>query len=134
MWSHSEVTHIELVDSFTSSADSKLYKITMFVAGWAWRTCSSRSCGGSCRPTSVVAMTSPFQTGQQNYWDANGSSGLCYWMGLESIFAPEDRRVLVADMRSAGLPDFGINIKPLAQVNALLLDNVFIPGIRFFGG
>ena len=32
-------------------------------------------------------------------------------MGLESIFAPEDRRVLVADMRSAGLLDFGIDIK-----------------------
>ena len=54
-------------------------------------------------------------------------------MGLESVFAPQDRRVLIADMRSAGGPDIGVNIKPLAQANALLLDNVIIPDIRFFG-
>ncbi len=67
------------------------------------------------------------------YWSDNGSSGLCYWMGLESVFASEDRRVLIADMRAAGGPDFGINIRPLAQVNGLLLDQVIIPNIRIFG-
>jgi hypothetical protein len=36
-------------------------------------------------------------------------------------------------MRAAGGPDFGVNIKPLAQANALLLDNVIIPNIRVFG-
>ena len=74
------------------------------------------------------------QPAAANHWVDNGSSGLCYWMGLESVFAPQDRRVLIADMRSAGGPDIGVNIKPLAQANALLLDNLIIPGIRFFGG
>ena len=41
--------------------------------------------------------------------------------------------MLVADMRSAGGPDIGVNIKPLAPANALFLDNLIIPGIRFFG-
>ncbi len=36
-------------------------------------------------------------------------------------------------MRSAGLPTIGINITPIAQLNALLLDNVIIPNIRVFG-
>lgn len=68
-----------------------------------------------------------------NYWDGNGSGGLCYWMGLESIYAPSYRQVLVTDMRPAGLSKIGINIAPLAQANALLLDNVIIPGIAVFG-
>ena len=54
-------------------------------------------------------------------------------MGLESIYAPSYRQVLVTDMRPAGLPKIGFNIAPLAQANALLLDNVIIPGIAVFG-
>jgi len=70
---------------------------------------------------------------EQNHWEANGSSGLCFWMGMESIYASEPRRVLVADMRPAGLPNISINITPLAKFNAILLDNLFIPQIRLFG-
>ena len=70
---------------------------------------------------------------EQNYWDSNGSSGLCYWMGLESIFASQPRQVLVADMRSANLPVLSLNIMPLAKLNGFLLDNLFIPNIRFVG-
>ncbi len=69
----------------------------------------------------------------ENYYDINGSSGLCYWMGLESVFAPQSRPVLIADMRSAGLPTISIDIAPLARLNGFLLDNVFIPNIRVFG-
>lgn len=68
-----------------------------------------------------------------NYWDGNGSGGLCYWMGLESIYQDRFREVLVTDMRPAGLPKIGINIAPIAQANALLLDNLIIPNIAFFG-
>jgi uncharacterized membrane protein YphA (DoxX/SURF4 family) len=73
------------------------------------------------------------QPATENYWTGNGSGGLCYWMGLESIYAPQYRQVLVADMRPAGLPKIGLNITPLAQANALLIDNLLIPNIRFFG-
>ena len=69
----------------------------------------------------------------KSYWDANGSSGLCYWMGLESIFASQPRQVLVADMRPAGLPNIGLTITPLAKLNGALLDNLFIPQIRMVG-
>jgi hypothetical protein len=115
-------------------AGSRLFKICMVIArlGLAylfftqlwWKLPPSFGCVNN------FAFPKP---AAQNYWDANGSSGLCYWMGLESVFAPQDRRVLIADMRAGGGPDFGINIKPLAHVNGLLLDNVIIPNIRFFG-
>jgi uncharacterized membrane protein YphA (DoxX/SURF4 family) len=70
---------------------------------------------------------------QQNYWEANNSSGLCFWMGMESIFASRPRRVLVADMRPAGLPTIGLSITPLARLNGVLIDNLFMPQIRIFG-
>jgi hypothetical protein len=70
---------------------------------------------------------------EQNYFDSNNSSGLCYWMGLESIYASHPRRVLIADMRSAGWADFGVDISPLAKLNGALLDNLFIPNIQVFG-
>jgi len=73
------------------------------------------------------------QPSEQNFWTDNNSSGLCYWMGLESVFASKPRPVLIADMRSAGLPTISIDIAPVARLNGLLLDNVFIPNIRIFG-
>ena len=54
-------------------------------------------------------------------------------MGLESVFAPRTRQILVADMRPAGLPKISVNITPIAKLNGLLLDNLFIPNIRVFG-
>jgi hypothetical protein len=114
--------------------DSRLYRICMLLArlGLAylfftqlwWKLPPRFGCAND------FAFPVPAAT---NHWDANGSSGLCYWMGLESVFSQQDRRVLIADMRAAGGPDFGVNIKPLAQANALLLDNVIIPNISVFG-
>jgi uncharacterized membrane protein YphA (DoxX/SURF4 family) len=115
-------------------AESRLYRLCMLIArlGLAylfftqlwWKLPPQFGCGED------FAFPQP---AADNYWSASGSSGLCYWMGLESIFASQDRRVLIADMRPAGLPDFGVNIKPLAQVNGWLLDSIVIPNIRLFG-
>ena len=69
----------------------------------------------------------------QNYWDGNGSGGLCFWLGMETIYANQPRKVLVSDMRPAGLPNAGIDIRPLAQVNAALLENLVKPSIAFAG-
>jgi len=125
---------IELQDSFTPRADPPLYKICMFIArlGLAclfftqlwWKLPPNFGCGPD------FAFPQPAAA---NYWEANGSSGLCYWMGLESIFASQDRLVLVADMRPAGLPTIGLNIRPIAQLNGLILDGIVIPGVRIFG-
>ena len=125
---------INLVDSTTPRMDSRLYKICMLIARLGLAYLFFTQLWWKLPPRFGCANDFAFpQPAAANHWVDNGSSGLCYWMGLESVFAPQDRRVLIADMRSAGGPDIGVNIKPLAQANALLLDNLIIPGIRFFG-
>jgi hypothetical protein len=69
----------------------------------------------------------------EGFYDDTGTSGLCYYMGLESIFASRTRHVLIADMHYAGLPDIKIDIMPLARLNGYLLDHLFIPNIRVTG-
>jgi uncharacterized membrane protein YphA (DoxX/SURF4 family) len=123
-----------LFDSHTPKWDAGIYKVCTLIARLLlaylfftqlfWKLPPTFGCG------SDFAFPKP---AAERYWDANGSSGLCYWMGLESVFASQPRRVLIADMRSANLPDVGVNITPLAQINGSLLDNLFIPQIRVFG-
>jgi uncharacterized membrane protein YphA (DoxX/SURF4 family) len=123
-----------LFDSKTTRLDARLYKICMVIArlGLAylfftqlfWKLPPNFGCGGD------FAFPKP---AEQNYYDSNNSSGLCFWMGLESVFASQPRQVLVADMRSARLPNISLNITPLAKLNGVLLDKLFIPHIRLFG-
>jgi hypothetical protein len=123
------------IDSHTHRLDATLYKVCMVIArlllayffftALFWKLPTRNfGCG------SEFAFPVP---AEQNYYDSNGSSGLCYWMGLESIYASQPRQVLVADMRPAGLPAITVNITPLAKINGFLLDNLFIPQIRVFG-
>ncbi|HMO59162.1 MAG TPA: TQO small subunit DoxD [Roseiflexaceae bacterium] len=65
--------------------------------------------------------------------DPNGSTGLCYWMGLETVYASQERKVLVADLQYIGGQQFGVNISPIAQLNAAFLDGIVKPNIAVFG-
>ena len=123
-----------LFDSKTPRLDARLYKVCMVIARLAlaymfftqlfWKLPPRFGCG------SDYAFPVP---AEENFYDSNGSSGLCRWMGLESIFASEPRQVLIADMHYAGLPTISVNIAPLAKINGFLLDNLFIPNIRVVG-
>jgi hypothetical protein len=125
---------IKLTDEHTQRFDSRLYQICMVVArlGLAflfftqlwWKAPPDFGCDPDFNFT---------QPAEENYWTANGSSGLCFWMGLESVFADQPRRVLVADMRPVGGPNLGISITPLAKMNGFLVDNLFAPNIQVFG-
>lgn len=125
--------HESLV-SHAKGFDATLYKVCIVIArlllGYLfftqlfWKLPPSFGCGAS------YAFPKPTT---QNHYDTNNSSGLCFWMGLESIFASQPRKVLIADMRPAGLPAVSISITPLAKINGFLLDNLFIPQIRIFG-
>ena len=125
---------VNLFDSETTRLDTWLYKICMVIARLAlaylfftqlfWKLPPRFGCGAE------FAFPVP---AEENYYDSNGSSGLCRWMGLESVFASEPRQVLIADMRSAGLPAISVDIAPLAKINGFLLDNLFIPNIRVVG-
>ncbi len=61
------------------------------------------------------------------------TSGLCDWIGIESVWAKAPHPVFVADMRSAGGPNLSINIGPLAAGNGAFIDAFVKPNIRWFG-
>lgn len=61
------------------------------------------------------------------------TSGLCDWIGIQSVWAKALHPVLLADLKSVGGPAIAIDIGPLARLNGVFLDNVAIPNIRWFG-
>jgi len=61
------------------------------------------------------------------------TSGLCDWIGIESVWANAPHPILVADLKPIGGPALSVDIGPLARLNAVFLDNVAIPNIRWFG-
>lgn len=69
--------------------------------------------------------------------DADGaikrSSGLCDWIGIESIFSQRKRSFFVIDVNNDGTPDFELHLQSLVRANGWLIDNVVIPRFRFFG-
>lgn len=96
----------------------------LFFANIWWKMPPDFGCG--------AAFTYPVLT-QEGKVDASKSGGgLCYWIGLESIYAPRPRTVFIADMRPYG-PRLGVNISPLAQLNAVVVDQVMKPYLGFTG-
>jgi len=61
------------------------------------------------------------------------TSGLCDWMGIEQVYSTQPRPLLVANLDNSGDPEISINIAPLARLNGILLETVFMPTIRFSG-
>jgi uncharacterized membrane protein YphA (DoxX/SURF4 family) len=124
----------EIAAESTTRIDQRIYKICMVIARLGLAYLFFTQLWWKLPPDFGCANDFAFPiAAEENHWTANGSSGLCYWMGLESIFADKPRTVLVADMRPAGLPRLGVSITPLAKLNGALLDNIMIPNIQFFG-
>ena len=125
---------IKIVDESTQRVDQRFFKITMVIARLGLAFLFFTQLWWKLPPDFGCANDFAFpQPAEENYWTSNGSSGLCFWMGLESIFADKPRKVLVADMRPAGLPELSVNITPIASINGALLDNIIIPNIQVFG-
>jgi hypothetical protein len=62
------------------------------------------------------------------------SSGLCTWLGYESIFANKpNREILVAELNYAGGPRIALNIGLLARLNGAVVDSIINPNIRVMG-
>ncbi len=69
--------------------------------------------------------------------DASGNllrtSGLCDWVGIESVWSTRPHPIFVADLRTIGGPLLSIDIGFLSRGNGLFIDNVVKPNIRVFG-
>jgi hypothetical protein len=69
--------------------------------------------------------------------DAGGNlrrtSGLCDWVGIESVWSTRPHPILVSDLHSVGGPTLKVDIGFLSRGNGLFIDNVVEPNIRVFG-
>jgi hypothetical protein len=69
--------------------------------------------------------------------DANGklarTSGLCDWIGVESVWAQRPHPILVANVDNKGAPELQVDIGWAARMNGLFIDHVVKPNIRWFG-
>jgi uncharacterized membrane protein YphA (DoxX/SURF4 family) len=69
--------------------------------------------------------------------DASGrlqrTSGLCDWIGVESVWSSRPRPFFVADMHSIGGPTLSVDLGFLAGVNGAFIDGFVKPNIRWFG-
>ena len=69
--------------------------------------------------------------------DANGklkrASGLCDWVGIESVWSTRPHPILVADLGPVGGPKLSVDIGFLAAGNGAFLNGFVIPNIRWFG-
>lgn len=82
----------------------------LFLTQLAWKVPPSFGCGPGYTFASIDA-SGTIQRGE----------GLCDWIGLESVYADQDRAVL------------GVNIRPLAQLNGAFINAVVKPNIAWFG-
>ena len=96
----------------------------LFFANIWWKMPPDFGCG--------AAFTYPVLT-QEGKLDASKSGGgLCYWIGLETVYAPRVRNVFIANMSTIGLK-WGVNISPLAQLNAAFIDSAIKPNLAVTG-
>jgi uncharacterized membrane protein YphA (DoxX/SURF4 family) len=69
--------------------------------------------------------------------DASGrlqrTSGLCDWIGIESVWATRPHPVLAANIDNTGNPEIAVDIGFLARGNGAFIDNFVKPNIRWFG-
>ena len=69
--------------------------------------------------------------------DANGrlqrTSGLCDWIGVESVWAARPHPILVANVDNTGVPEISVDIGLLARANGAFIDGFVKPNIRWFG-
>ncbi len=69
--------------------------------------------------------------------DASGNvhrtSGLCDWIGIESIYSTRSHPILAADLHSTGGPSLKLDVGFLSAGNGVFINNVVKPNIRVFG-
>jgi len=61
------------------------------------------------------------------------TTGLCDWLGVESVWAKRPHPILVANLDNQGSPEIKVDIGFLSRINGLFVDNVVKPNIRWFG-
>ena len=61
------------------------------------------------------------------------TSGLCDWIGVESVWASRPHPLLVANLDNQGAPEISVDVGLLARANGAFIDSFVKPNIRWFG-
>jgi uncharacterized membrane protein YphA (DoxX/SURF4 family) len=61
------------------------------------------------------------------------AAGLCDWLGVESVYAQQERSFFVTDFNNDGSPEIGFGLGLPVALNGAFVDNVVIPNIGLFG-
>lgn len=94
----------------------------LFFTQLFWKLPPSFSCGEDFRFTTANPDGSLSRT-----------SGLCDWIGIESVWAQRPRSLFQADLDNRGGADISLPIGALARANGAFIDGVVKPNIRWFG-
>lgn len=61
------------------------------------------------------------------------SSGLCDWIGIETVYATEPRPFFVANIDNRGAPEIAVDLGWAARLNGAFIEEVVKPNIAWFG-
>jgi hypothetical protein len=61
------------------------------------------------------------------------TSGLCDWIGIESVWAQQPRPFFVANLDDQGAPEIAIDLGFIARLNGAFIDGFVKPNIQWFG-
>lgn len=61
------------------------------------------------------------------------TSGLCDWIGVETVWADQPRHFFVADMRPINGPVLSVDLGWISRLNGLFLEGFIQPNIRWTG-
>ena len=99
----------------------------LFFTKLLWKLPPSFGCPADYRITTV----NPAGFSAEQPYAQPRSSGLCDWVGIESVWAKQPRTLLQANI-SSGIK-IGLPIGWVARANGALIDRVIAPNIRWFG-
>jgi hypothetical protein len=61
------------------------------------------------------------------------TSGLCDWLGIESIYSTRERSFFVTDFNNDGVPEIGSSLSWLVRLNGLFVEKIVMPNLSWFG-
>ena len=90
-----------------------------------WKTPPSFGC-----PADFAFTTASVSSGRLQL---QRTSGLCDWIGVESVWAQQPRPILASNLDNRGNPEIAIDIGFLARLNGAFIDGFVKPNIQWFG-
>jgi uncharacterized membrane protein YphA (DoxX/SURF4 family) len=114
---------------------TRLQKIALLIARLALGYLFFTQLFWKMPPTFGCPPEFAFTTGtvENGHAQLHRTSGLCDWIGIESVWSTPPRPFFVADTSSIGGPTLSVNLGPLARLNGLFIENVVMPNIRWMG-